>query len=151
MHTFFFLFLTHSFMLSLIVTRILGCDTAGSERGNGPLCEHGLGAPRRHLHSQTGAPQEPVPQLQEPEHLSCGALKRWRAAVPGKALHEKKLAHDTGMADWLAHIKPAYIQNIWPLEHNTFFCLFQPDNLAQKLPNLIELWVFMFFSNSSGV
>lgn len=51
-------------------------DTTGSEGGNVPLCKHGLRASRGHRHGQTGTAQEPIPQLQEPKHLSCGALER---------------------------------------------------------------------------
>ena len=63
------------------------------ERG---LLRDGHWTPRDHIHGQTGAPQEPVPQLQEPEHLPRGAAERWRPAVPGETVHEEQLAHYTG-------------------------------------------------------
>lgn len=50
-----------------------------------------------HICGQTGAPQKPVPELQELKHFPGGAAEGWRAAVSGEALHEEELPHITGI------------------------------------------------------
>lgn len=143
-------FLCTSFFVLTIISgknRALEESSIVSRRGRA-LFRNGSRTPWNYFHGQTRASQNPLSELQEPEHFPHRAAEGWRFAVSGKTLHEEEFAHNTGTQFGIHHYcdwDPRFLQCCssesiqW-----LFFIIFlisQPDNLAQKLPNLIELWV----------